>query len=122
MPDTRRTRSNFSAACLSISGNRWPGEHVACPVCGPNPPKTIATDAFEAQYAMLSVVDQVPAEILAQLREAGALEETGAAVLGSVVGTVETFLEQTFLARVTGGAALTAGEGNIFQRLAAAVP
>lgn len=100
-------------------GNRYAvfGEHVACPVCGPHPPKTIATDAFDAQVAVLSLVDHVPAEVLAQLREAGALEKTAAGVLGSVVGTVETFLKETFLARVAGGDTIIAGRGNVFQRL-----
>jgi hypothetical protein len=93
------------------------GEHVACPVCGPHPPKTIATDAFDAQEAVLSVVDHVPSEVFAQLREAGALEKTAAGVLGSVVGTVETFLKQTFLARIAGGDTIIAGKGNVFQRL-----
>jgi hypothetical protein len=93
------------------------GDHVACPVCGPHPPKTVATDALDAQDAVLSVVDHVPAEVLAHLREAGALEKTAAGVLGSVVGTVETFLKQTFLACVAGGDTLIAGKGNVFQRL-----
>jgi hypothetical protein len=93
------------------------GDHVACPVCGPHPPKTVATDALDTQDAVLSVVDHVPAEVLAQLREAGALEKTAAGVLGSVVGTVETFLKQTFLARVAGGDTLIADKGNVFQRL-----
>jgi hypothetical protein len=93
------------------------GEHVACPVCGPHPPKTVATDALDAQDAVLSVVDHVPPEVLDQLREPGALEKTAAGVLGSVVGTVETFSKQTFLSRVTGGDTIIAGKGNVFQRL-----
>lgn len=93
------------------------GDHVACPVCGPHPPKTVATDALDAQEAALSVVNHVPSEVLAQLREAGALEKTAAGVIGSVVGTIETFLKQTFLARVAGGDAIIVGKGNVFQRL-----
>jgi hypothetical protein len=100
-------------------GNRYAvfGEHVACPVCGPHPPKTVATDAFDAQQAVLSIVNHVPTEVLAELREVGALEKTAAGVLGSVVGTVETFLKQTFLTRVAGADTLIAGKGNVFQRL-----
>jgi hypothetical protein len=93
------------------------GDHVACPVCGPHPPKTVATDALDAQEAVLAVVDHVPAEVLAQLREAGALEKTAAGVLGSVVSTVETFLKETFLDRVAGGDMIIAGKGSVFQRL-----
>jgi hypothetical protein len=44
------------------------GDHVACPVCGPHPPRTVATDAFDAQESVLFVVDHVPAEVLDQLR------------------------------------------------------
>jgi hypothetical protein len=93
------------------------GDHIACPVCGPHPPKVVATDALDAQDAVLSVVDHVPAPVLDQLREAGALEKTAAGVLSSVVGTVETFLKQTFLSRVAGGDTIIAGKGNVFQRL-----
>jgi transcriptional regulator NrdR family protein len=93
------------------------GDHVACPACGPHPPKTMACDALDAQEVALSVVNHVPSEVLAQLRESGALEKTAAGVLGSVVGTIESFLKQTFLVRVPGGAAIIAGKGNVFQRL-----
>ena len=41
------------------------GEHVACPVCGPHLPKAVATDAFDAQEAVLSVVGHVPTDVLA---------------------------------------------------------
>ena len=97
------------------------GEHLACPVCGPHSLATIATDAFDAQDAVRSLVEHLPAEVLDQLREAGAIEKTAAGVLGSVVGTVETFLKETFLARVASGNRVIAGKGNIFQRLDDAV-
>jgi hypothetical protein len=108
-------RERTCAGC----GNRYAifGEHVACPVCGPLPPKVVAEDALEAQDAALAVFEHVPAEVLGQLREAGSLERTAAGTLGSVVSVLETFLKQTFLDRVTGGDALIAGKGNIFQRL-----
>jgi hypothetical protein len=93
------------------------GEHVACPVCGSHPPATIANDALDAQHAVLSVVEHLPSEVVNQLREAGALEKTAAGVLGSVVGTVETFWKETFLARVASGDTVIAGKGNVFQRL-----
>lgn len=93
------------------------GEHVACPVCGLHSPSTIAMDAFDAQEAVLSVMDHVPPSVLAELREAGALEKTAAGVLGSVVSTNEAFLKQTFLARVASGVAIIADKGNVFQRL-----
>ena len=62
------------------------GEHVACPVCGPLPPKVVALDAFDAQDAALAVFGNLPANVLGQLREAGALERTAAGTLGSVQG------------------------------------
>jgi hypothetical protein len=108
-------RERTCAGC----GNRYAvfGEHVACPVCGPLPPKVVAQDALEAQEAALAVFAHVPPEVLGQLREAGALERTAAGTLGSVVSILETFLKQTFLDRVSGGDNLIAGKGNIFQRL-----
>ena len=93
------------------------GEHVACPVCGPLAPRVIAQDALEAQGAALDVFVHVPAEVLDQLREAGALERTAGNTLGSVVSILETFLKETFLDRVPAGDALIAGKGNVFQRL-----
>lgn len=100
-------------------GNRYAvfGEHVACPVCGPLPPRVVAEDAVEAQQAALEALDHVPGAVLAQLREAGSLERTAAGALGSLVSLLETFLKQTFLDQVTGGHALIAGKGNVFQRL-----
>lgn len=100
-------------------GNRYAifGEHIACPVCGPLPPKVVAQDALEAQDAVLDIFDHIPAEVLQQLREAGAVERTAASSLGSVVSILETFLKQAFLHRVTGGDNLIAGKGNVFQRL-----
>ena len=93
------------------------GEHVACPVCGPFPPKVVAEDAIEAQDTILDLFDHVPAQTLEQLREAGALERTAASTLGAVVCILETFLKQTFLRQVIGGDSLIARRGNIFQRL-----
>jgi hypothetical protein len=100
-------------------GNRYAvfGEHVACPVCGPLPPRVVAEDAIEAQQSALDALDHLPDDILAKLREAGSVERTAAGALGSVVSLLETFLKQTFLDRVTGGHALIAGRGNVFQRL-----
>jgi hypothetical protein len=108
-------RERTCAAC----GNRYAvfGEHVACPVCGPLPPKVVAQDALDAQETVLAVFDHIPAEVLGQLREAGSLERTAGGTLGSVVSVLETFLKQTFLDRVTGGHTLIAGKGNVFQRL-----
>ena len=100
-------------------GNRYAvfGEHVACPVCGPLPPRIVAEDAVEAQQCSLAALDHLPDAVLAELREAGSLERTAAGALGSVVSLLETFLRQTFLDRVTGGLALIARKGNVFQRL-----
>ena len=93
------------------------GEHIACPVCGKLPPQSIALDALDAQEAALGVFDGLPADIADTLRESGALERTAAGAVGSVVALVETFLKDTFLRRVSNGAALVAGRGNVFQRL-----
>jgi hypothetical protein len=93
------------------------GEHVACPVCGPLPPRVVAEDALDAQEAALAALDRLPDDVLAQLREAGSLERTASGALGSVVSILETFLKQTFLDQVAGGDALIAGRGNLFQRL-----
>lgn len=92
------------------------GEHVACPVCGPLPPRVVTEDALDAQEAALAALDQVPSEVLDQLREAGSLERTASGALGSVVSILETFLKKT-LDRATGGNAVIAKMGNVFQRL-----
>lgn len=109
----------FRERRCAMCGNRYAvfGEHVACPVCGPLPPRIVAEDAVEAQQSALAALDHVPDAVLAQLREAGSLERTAAGALDSVVSLLEAFLRQTFLDRVAGGAALIAGKGNVFQRL-----
>jgi hypothetical protein len=93
------------------------GEHIACPVCGRLPNRVIALDALDAQVSLLGVFDQLPAGVLGQLREAGALERSASGALGAVVSVVETFLKETFLEKVTGAATLISGKGNVFQRL-----
>jgi hypothetical protein len=93
------------------------GEHIACPVCGLFPPKVVAQDALDAQEVALAIFAQLPPKVLAEIREAGALERTAAGDLGSVVSILETFLKQNFLDRVTGGDTITANKGNLFQRL-----
>jgi hypothetical protein len=93
------------------------GEHIACPVCGPYEPKTVATDAFEALEGTLAALEDVPLEVANTLRESGAFERTAAGLLGSVVGALETFLKSTFLVKISGGEAIVKGQGNVFQRL-----
>ena len=77
----------------------------------------MASDALEALEATLAALDRVPADVLAQLREAGSLERSAAGTLGSVVSILETFLKRTFLDLVSRGDALVAGKGAVFQRL-----
>jgi hypothetical protein len=78
-------------------GNRYAvfGEHIACPVCDPLPPRVVADDAPDAQDAALAVFDEVPDGVLAQLRAAGSLERIAAGALGSFVSILETFLKRT---------------------------
>jgi hypothetical protein len=93
------------------------GQHIACPVCGPLPPKVVAEDALAAQSAILDALGRLPAGALDQLRELGSIEQTASSALGAVVSALETYLKATFYDRVTGAESLTAGRGNIFQRL-----
>jgi len=93
------------------------GQHIACPVCGPLPPKVIAEDALAAQTAILNALAQLEATALDQLREIGAVEQTASSTLGVVVSSLEAYLKGTFNDRVTGGDQLMAGRGNVFQRL-----
>jgi hypothetical protein len=93
------------------------GQHIACPVCGPLPPRVVAEDALAAQSAILDALGQLPAGALDQLRELGSVEQTASSALGAVVSALETYLKATFHDRVTGAESLTAGRGNIFQRL-----
>jgi len=93
------------------------GEHIACPVCGRLPPAVVSRDALEAQEVALAMLEDLPTDLLNQLRESGALDRTAAGALGSVVSILEMFLKQIFLDRVVGGDAMIAGKGNVFQRL-----
>lgn len=93
------------------------GEHIACPVCGRLPPEVVARDALEAQEVVLAIFEGLPADLLNQLRESGALDRTAAGTLSSVVSILEMFLKQIFLDRVVGGDAMIASKGNVFQRL-----
>jgi hypothetical protein len=86
-------------------------------VCGPLPPKVVAEDALAAQSAILDALGRLPAGALDQLRELGSIEQTASSALGAVVSALETYLKATFYDRVTGAESLTAGRGNIFQRL-----
>jgi hypothetical protein len=93
------------------------GQHISCPVCGPLAPKVIAEDALAAQTAILNALAQLEATALDQLREIGAVEQTASSTLGVVVSSLEAYLKGTFNDLVTGGDQLTAGGGNVFQRL-----
>lgn len=93
------------------------GEHIACPVCGRLPPEVVSKDALESQEVTLAMLEDLPTDLLNQLRESGALDRTAAGTLGSVVSILEAFLKQIFLVRVVGGDAMIAGKGNVFQRL-----
>src|SRR5450759_5208406 len=93
------------------------GQHIACPVCGPLPPKVIAEAALAAQTAILNALAQLEGTALDRLREIGAVEQTASSTLGVVVSSLEAYLKGTFNDRVTGGDQLMAGRGNVFQRL-----
>jgi hypothetical protein len=93
------------------------GQHIACPVCGALPPKNVAEDALAAQTAILDALGQLEPAALDHLRELGAIDQTAASTLATVVSCLETYLRATFNDRITGANQLTAGRGNIFQRL-----
>jgi hypothetical protein len=93
------------------------GQHIACPVCGPLPPKVVAEDALAAQSAILDALDQLPADVLDQLRELGSVEQTASSALATVVSALEVYLKATFNERVVDAGLLTARRGNIFQRI-----
>ena len=61
------------------------GEHIACPVCGRLRPEVVSRDALEAQEVTLAMLEDLPTDLLNQLRESGALDRTAAGTLGSVV-------------------------------------
>jgi hypothetical protein len=100
-------------------GNRYAifGQHISCPACGSLPPKVVAEDVLAAQTAILNVLGQLPAEVLDQFRELGAVEQTASTTIGAVVSSLETYLKGTFNVRVMSADQLTAGKGNVFQRL-----
>jgi uncharacterized Zn finger protein (UPF0148 family) len=93
------------------------GQHIACPVCGALPPKSVAEDALAAQSAILDALGQLEPAALDHLRELGAVDQTASSTIATVVSCLETYLRATFNDRVTGADQLTAGRGNIFQRL-----
>jgi hypothetical protein len=77
----------------------------------------VADDALAAQVAILDALDQLEPVALDQLREVGAVEQTASSALATVVSSLETYLRATFTARVNDAEAITAGRGNVYQRL-----
>ncbi len=128
----RSSRPNMPSALPRISepapirerqcarcGNRYAifGQHIACPVCGALPAKNVAEDALAAQTAILNALGQLEPAALDHLRELGAVDQTASSTLATVVSCLETYLRATFNDRVNDADQLTAGRGNIFQRL-----
>jgi DNA-directed RNA polymerase subunit RPC12/RpoP len=93
------------------------GEHRFCPVSGSLIPVDVALDALAAESAKLDVLESVPAEAKAALREQGVFDRLYVSALASVVGIVETLAGNAFRSRVAGSDALLKGKGNVFQRL-----
>lgn len=93
------------------------GEHRFCPVSGALSAPVVAEDALAAEQIKLAVLDDIPAEQRAALREQGVFDRLSVDTLGRVVGIVETFAGAEFRRRVSDADVTLRGTGNIFQRL-----
>jgi hypothetical protein len=88
-----------------------------CPVCGPRPAAAKVLEAIEAAEGALTLEDKLDTEERETLRAAGVFERAAVDAIESVVGLFEVFAREQFALRVTNADQLTAGKGNVFQRL-----
>lgn len=93
------------------------GEHRYCPVCGPLSAEVVALDALAAETAQLDALAQLPAEVVATLREQGGFHRTWVGTIKNLVSIVEALAAAMFTSKVAGAQQQLAGRGNIFQRL-----
>jgi ribosomal protein S27AE len=94
------------------------GEHRFCPLCGPLPAAAVALDALGAERTRLDVLDSLPADSLAHLREQGVLDRINVDTIENLVSIVETLAHATFRAQVPDSDTVLKVKGKIFQRLA----
>lgn len=93
------------------------GEHRFCPTCGPLSAMTVATDALEAERTRLDLLVNLPASVVAVLREQGGLTRSLVDTIKNLATIVEVLAGAVFRATVVNAATTLQGKGNIFQRL-----
>ncbi|MEU9283815.1 hypothetical protein AB0D57_03605 [Streptomyces sp. NPDC048275] len=93
------------------------GEHRYCPVCGQLPAASVAFDALQADTARLDVLEALPSDTKAVLREQGVFTRNWVDTVENVVGVVEALASSLFHAAVPNANSLLNGKGAIFQRL-----
>lgn len=118
LPEIAEKATRRVVAC-SACGNRHAvySATAFCPVCGPRPATETVLEAIQAARDSLALEDRLPEEDRETLRAAGVFERAAVEALKSVVSLFEQFMGEQFEKRVAGAAALTAGKGNVFQRL-----
>ena len=93
------------------------GEHRFCPACGSLSSLQIALDAINAEVLRLDVLNDLPDNEKAGLRETGVLDRTYVDTVKNIVSIVEAHAERTFNDSSNHPEAAVGGKGNIFQRL-----
>jgi hypothetical protein len=93
------------------------GEHRFCPTCGPLLAITVAIDALEAETTRLDLLVNLPASVVAVLREQGGLTRSLVDTIKNLATIVEVLAGAVFRATVVNAATTLQGKGNIFQRL-----
>lgn len=88
-----------------------------CPVCGPRPAKEKVLEAIAAAREALSLEDHLEGERREIVRATGAFERLAVDAIESTVSLFEIFAREQFSHRVGNAEQVTAGRGNIFQRL-----
>jgi sarcosine oxidase delta subunit len=88
-----------------------------CPVCGPRPATEKVREAIVAAREALTVEDRLGEDERETLRAAGVFERFAVDAIESSVSLFEMFAREQFADRVADAATLTAGKGNVFQRL-----
>lgn len=118
LPELAHGKTRRVIQCSSCSNHSAVYSSSAfCPVCGPRPAAAKVLEAIDAAEGALTLEDKLDSEERETLRAAGVFERAAVDAIESVVGLFEAFAREQFALRVTNADQVTAGKGNVFQRL-----